>query len=165
MIPSIAPRARDITFRFENSCNSWCCRLCCSHTKSCFHEEYNDEQPIYINSKGNVEMIDIEKYTNPLEQEKSMERLQFFIREKVHTIADKIEEPKADEQLYVYGRLFKDKRELICYHLEVLKTTTGIDFQAKQEVVTYDHMKQVNKIIETFHREVHNKMSGTITEV
>ncbi len=83
----------------------------------------------------------------------------------MHTIADKIEEPKADEQLYVYGRLFKDKRELICYHLEVLKTTTGIDFQAKQEVVTYDHMKQVNKIIETFHREVHNKMSGTITEV
>jgi len=133
--------------------------------KSCFHEEYNDEQPIYINSKGNVEMIDIEKIYKPIGAREKHGEITIFIREKVHTIADKIEEPKADEQLYVYGRLFKDKRELICYHLEVLKTTTGIDFQAKQEVVTYDHMKQVNKIIETFHREVHNKMSGTITEV
>jgi|AntRauTorckE5430_2_1112549.scaffolds.fasta_scaffold119443_1 predicted P-loop ATPase/GTPase len=51
MALNVAPRARDVTIQFKDSCN-WCCWCCRSVT---------DETQVYINTKGHAVVFDPKK--------------------------------------------------------------------------------------------------------
>ena len=50
-----AIQTRDVIFKFDNACNSWCCRWCC------WKVQLEDEDPVYVTPRGQVRKFDFSK--------------------------------------------------------------------------------------------------------